>query len=143
MPHDHPPHKFISTYLAQRLLASTAAHSHTVHNISLLRFITHSAGLIWSAWAGQTSDARQLSVFPAAHTLEKTKHIALLFLPKLFHVLHHFKFITSDHIHNRKNASTRPRRLSAGCHSISCAGRLSHTYFVSPHDYSRSKRAIV
>jgi hypothetical protein len=79
--------KMQRTYLADWLLASSTANANAIDNISLFSLISHSAGLVWSAWLSQASNARELSVLPAAHTLKETEHIALLLLPELLNVL--------------------------------------------------------
>ena len=68
------------THLGERLLAASAAHTHTVHDVSLLCLVTHATSLIGPARAGQANQARELPILPASNAKEEAQHIGLLLL---------------------------------------------------------------
>lgn len=63
------------THLGKRLLAASAAHTHTVHHVSLFCLETHAASLIGPARAGQANQARELPILPASNAKEEAQHI--------------------------------------------------------------------
>lgn len=83
-----------------RLLAATTANASTVHNVSLLGLVSHTACLVWARRPGQAHNGRQLAVLPAADTKQKANDIALLLLVKLLQILQRQSEIESCWIKN-------------------------------------------
>ena len=125
------------TYLVHWLLTSSTANTDTIYNISLFSLVTKSASLVWSAWLRQTSNARELSVFPAADTLKKTEHIALLLLPELFNVLQNIQILVRW---MNQGCVCTDNGDSSSSHTlmqlkIACDGDYRDTYFIGTHIY--------
>jgi len=73
--------------LVDRSLAGATADTNPVDHVALLGLVSQPAGLVGPAGLGDPGDGRSLAVFPNPDTSEEAKHIRLLLLPELFHIL--------------------------------------------------------
>merc|ERR1719201_927350 len=73
--------------LVHRPLAGTAAHAHAVDHEALLGLVPEAARLVRPSGAGAAVDRGKLAVLPHPHTRQEAKHVRLLLLPELLHVL--------------------------------------------------------
>lgn len=76
----------VGNTLRSMTLTTTTTHTNAVDHIALLGLVAETTCLIRAGWTGSPVNNVQLTVLPAADTLQEAKDIALLVTGKLFKV---------------------------------------------------------
>jgi len=68
-------------------LSATSSYSHSVDDVTLLGFVAHKSGFLWSRWSASSVDGWELSEVPRSESEDVFHDITLLLSPKFILVL--------------------------------------------------------